>query len=109
MLKIEEIIQKLRDGNLDNPAELANFLVMLSASLLSASNFETEAKIVYSGKWLELKSVLKTDGKEKSDKMIDMEATQTEEYRNWQKMRNANESIKEAIMALKKKLSVNIY
>ena len=108
-VKIEEIISELRSGNLDDPAKLSNFLVMLSASLMSASNFEAEAEILKNRKWLELKAVLKANGKEKTDKEADAEVTQSEEWREWRRMRDANRAILETIRALKKKLSVVIY
>lgn len=103
-LTINEIIEKLRAGNLDDPKQLSDFLVMMSASLLSAKTFETEGEIEMARRWLELKKVPKENGKEKSDSHIDMEVKLTEEYKLWKKMKNANEAIEEVIMSLKKKL-----
>lgn len=108
-LSINEIIERLRAGNLDDPKQLSDFLVMMSASLLSAKTFETEAEIEMARKWLELKKIPKENGKEKSDSQIDMEVKLAEQYKDWKKMKNANETIEEVIMALKKKLGTVVY
>lgn len=109
MSQTTEIIEKLKSGNLDDPKQLSDFLVMLSATLMTASNFEAEAEIEKNKVWLVLKGELKANGKEKSDKQVDMEVTQKPEWREWRKMRDSNEAIRETIMALKKKLSTTIY
>lgn len=97
-LKVNDIIDKLKKGELDNPGELADYLVILSASLNTAGNFELEAEINWAKKWEELKSFCKTD------KECDMKVKQTEEYQLWQEMRIANKTLIQTIMSLKKKL-----
>ena len=108
-MKIEDIIKQLREGNLDDPVQLANFLVMLSASKMDARNYEAEAFIEMKKKWLELKNVLLENGKLKTDKTIDAEIALTEQWRQWRKMHDAIESIQDCEMSLKKKLSTVIY
>ena len=99
-MEVNEIIKKLRAGELDNPNELSNFLVILSASLFEAGEFEVEAQIEYAKKWSEIK-----ESEEKiTDKMADMKCMQTDEYRIWQKMRNSQKVLIETIRSLKKKL-----
>jgi len=105
----EIIIEKLKSGNLDDPKQLSDFLVMLSATLMTASNFEAEAEIEKNKVWLKLKNNVISNGKERSDKYIDMAVTQEPEWREWRKMRDSNDAIKETIMALKKKLSTTIF
>ncbi len=56
-MNTQEILEKLRKGNLDDPKQLSDFLVMLSATLLTSSNCVTEAEILMNKRWLELKSV----------------------------------------------------
>ena len=100
-MTINEIIKKLRSGALDSPDELSNYLVKLSASLFEAAEFETEAQIDYAKKWQEIKE---TDPK-MTDKLTDMKALQTEEYRLWQTMKNTQKCLIECIRSLKKKLA----
>ena len=100
-LTINEIIKKLRHGELDCPNELSNYLVKLSASLFEAAEFETEAQIEYAKKWQEIKE---SDTKI-TDKATDMKALQTDEYRLWQKMKNTQKCLIECIRSLKKKLA----
>ncbi len=95
-----EIIKKLQAGELDNPGILADYLVVLSASLNTAGNFELEAEIEYMKKWATIK--LSEKG---TDKLIDAMAKQTEEYRTYRQMQIANKTILQTIMSLKKKLS----
>lgn len=103
MSQTQDILEKLKDGSLESPNELSDYLVQLSASLMSAGGFELEARIAYSKKWMELKSQL-LDSKPKSDKYVDMEVMQTEEYKLWQKMVIAGRTMTETIRSLKKKL-----
>jgi len=49
-IKVNTIIEKLRKGELDNPGELSDYLVILSASLNRGGNFELEAEIAYAKK-----------------------------------------------------------
>ena len=68
------------------------------------------AKRVSDPKILHLaKLILKANGKEKSDSYTDREITQTEEWRDWRRMKDAIDGIEESIMSLKKKLSTSIY
>jgi hypothetical protein len=98
-IKVNDIIAKLQKGELDSPNELANYLVILSASLNTAGNFELEAEINYAKKWEEIKL-----SAEMTDKMADAKTKQTDEYRMWKEMQIANKTILQTIMALKKKL-----
>jgi len=95
-----QIIKKLQAGELDNPGDLANYLVILSASLNTAGNFELEAEMEYLKKWEEIKL-----SAEMTDKMADAKAKQTDEYRAYKQMQIANKTILETIRSLKKKLA----
>ena len=53
-MKINDIILKLREGSLENPAELADYLVQLSASLYDTGMRETIAEQDYLKKWSEI-------------------------------------------------------
>lgn len=95
-----DIINKLKNGELENPAELANYVVILSASLYTAGNFELEAEIEYMKKWEEIKL-----SGEMTDKLADSKAKQTSEYQAYKQAQIANKTIQQTIMALKKKLN----
>ena len=98
-IKVNDIIKKLKNEELEAPPVLADYLVKLSASLFEANEFETEAEIEYAKKWAEIKTL-----DDHTDKMTDALAKQTEEYRLWRKMKNSNTAIVECIRALKHKL-----
>ena len=98
MKKVSEIIADLREGKLENPGELSDYLVILSASLQTAGGFELDADIDFGQKWGELRLDCKTD------RECDMKAKQTQEYRIWKQAVINNRTIQETIRALKKKL-----
>ena len=102
MKTVNQIIKELRDDKLkENPNLLSEYLVILSASLNEAGNFELDAEMDYAKKWEEIKL-----SEEKiTDKMVEMKAKQTEEYRQWQEMRIANKCIQEVIRSIKKRLA----
>lgn len=99
---VNEIISDLRNDELkEDPNRLSQYLVVLSASLNQAGNFELDAEMDYCKVWEELKL-----SEEKiTDKMVDMKAHQTEEYKSWQQMRIARKTIEEVIRAIKKRLA----
>ena len=98
-LKVNDIITRLKNGELDSPNLLADYLVILSASLYSAGGFELDADIAYAKKWEEIKL-----SGEMTDKLAEAKAKQTEEYKNWKQAVIANKTILETIRSLKKKL-----
>ena len=107
MSPTQQILDKLKSGELESPNALSNYLVQLSASLLSAGGFELEARIAYSKKWIEIKQSITAGNneiKQKSDKQTDMEAMATGEYKLWQQMFIANRAMLETIRSLKKRL-----
>lgn len=102
MKTIDQIIKELRNDELkENPDQLSEYLVVLSASLNEAGNFELDAEMDYAKKWEEIKL-----SEEKiTDKMVDMKSKQTDEYRHWQQFRIANKTITEVIRSIKKRLA----
>src|SRR3990167_1919037 len=94
-----EIIEKLKSGALDNPGELADHLVVLSAYISSLGEREVEASIAYAQKWQSLRTFAKTD------KDCDMKAMLTEEYRVMKNAQWNNKTIQSCIQSLKKKLA----
>ena len=98
MSNTTDILDRLKKGEFESPTLLADYLVQLSASLMSAGSFELEARIAYSQKWIEIRKDAK------SDKMADMQGMAAEEYRIWQRMVIANKAMLETIRALKRKL-----
>ena len=99
-MKVNSIIQKLKNGELESPTQLSDYLVILSASLNQAGNLELEAEIAYAKAWEEVKEM-----SDYTDKRTEMKAKQTPEYKAWQEMRIANKTILQTIMSLKKKLA----
>jgi len=97
---VNEIINKLKKGELENPGILADYLVILSASLYTAGTFELDMEINYSKKWEEIKL-----SGEMTDKLTDAKAKQIVEYRDWKKAQIANKTILNCIQSLKKKLT----
>jgi len=105
-ITVNEIIKKLKAGELESPDELSKYLVILSASLNTAGNLELDGEIDYAKRWEEIKSTtITTNGKSITDKLAEMKAKQTPEYRVWQEMRIANKTIIQTIQALKKRLA----
>jgi hypothetical protein len=99
-IKVNDIITRLKNGELDSPNLLADYLVILSASLYSAGGFELDADIAYAKKWEEIKL-----SGEMTDKECENKGKQTGEYRTWKKMVIANKTLIEVIRSLKKKLA----
>lgn len=98
-LSVNEIIKNLKDGKLENPAELSDYVVMLSASLFTGGQIELDLDINYSDMWMKMRPTCKTD------KECDMRAKGTQEYRDMMIAKITNKTIQQTIMALKKKLS----
>jgi len=76
MKTINEIIKELRNDEIkENPDKLSEYLVVLSASLNEAGNFELDAEMDYARVWEEIK----LSNEKITDKMTEMKARQTEE------------------------------
>lgn len=97
-ITVNDIITKLKSGELENPSLLSDYVVILSAHLHTASIMELELRINYARKWAELRADQKTD------KSCDMAAQLTEEYKDWQKAQIHTKTIIQCIQSLKKKL-----
>ena len=100
MQTVNEIIHKLKKGELEDPNTLSEYLVVLSANLNVAGNFELDAEVNYAAKWEEIK----LSSEDLTDKLTDAKAKQTPEYKEWQRMKIANRTVLECIRALKKRL-----
>ena len=98
-LTVNEIIKNLKDGKLENPSELADYVVMLSASLFTGGQIELDLDIAYSDMWMKMRPICKTD------KECDIRVKGTQEYRDMQIAKITNKTIIEVIRALKKKLA----
>src|SRR3990167_4201700 len=101
MKTINEIIKELRNDEIkENPDKLSEYLVVLSASLNEAGNFELDAEMDYARVWEEIK----LSNEKITDKMTEMKARQTEEYKTWRQFQIANKTIVEVIRSIKKRL-----
>lgn len=97
-ITVNEIINKLEKGELENPSILSDYVVILSASLYTGGKLELATDIEYSRKWSGLRVECKTD------KECDMKCKLTEEYKTAKLAQIANKTILHTIQALKKKL-----
>jgi len=97
-MEINDIIKDLRDGRLDSPNVLADYLVKLSASLYDTGMREAEAEILYLKRWAELKL------DDNTDKMTDALSKQTDEYIKYRQLQIITKTTIECIRSLKKKL-----
>jgi len=98
-MEINDIIKDLRDGRLDSPNVLADYLVKLSASLYDTGMREAEAEILYLKRWAELKL------DDNTDKMTDALSKQTDEYIKYRQLQIITKTTIECIRSLKKKLA----
>lgn len=98
IITASEIIKNLKEGKLDSPNLLADYLVILSASMNTGGQMELQADISYSQKWIEYRKNCKTD------KQCDIEVKLTDEYSLMRKAQIANKTILQTIQSLKKKL-----
>jgi hypothetical protein len=99
-VKINDIIEKLKSDTTDNPKDLADYLVQLSASLYTSTELETDKEVEYVKKWDEIRNSATM-----TDKQAEMKAKQTDEYREWRRSLNTTKTIIELVRAIKKKLS----
>ena len=97
-MEINDIIKDLRDGQLDSPNVLADYLVKLSASLYDTGMREAEAEILYLKRWAELKL------DDNTDKMTDALSKQSDEYIKYRQLQIITKTTIECIRSLKKKL-----
>jgi len=97
-MEINDIIKDLRDGRLDSPNVLADYLVKLSASLYDTGMREAEAEILYLKRWAELKL------DDNTDKMTDALSKQSDEYIKYRQLQIITKTTIECIRSLKKKL-----
>ena len=98
MITPKEIIERLRAGDFEAPSRLADYLVILSASLSAGGLMELETEIHFSEKWQELRRECD------SDKQCDMKAKLLSEYVLMKTAQINNKTILEVIRSLKKKL-----
>ena len=99
-INVNDIIKKLKEGKLDDPNSLSGDLIILSASLMTAYNFDTDAEIAYAKKWTDLK----LEFADFSDKRIDMLVKGSEEYKILRQAKASIKTMEEVIRALKKRL-----
>ena len=97
-MTINDIITKLREGKLDSPNVLADYLVKLSASLYDTGMREAEAEILYLKRWAELKL------DDNTDKMTDALSKQSDEYIKYRQLQIITKTTIQCIQSLKKKL-----
>lgn len=98
MTTANDIVAKLKSGELENPSLLSDYLIILSASMNTGGQMELEAEIDFARKWQEFRPDCK------SDKECDMKTKLTGEYSILQRARIANKTILSCIQSLKKKL-----
>jgi len=100
-ITVNDILKKLQDGQMDTPDVLADYLIQCSASLYTASEIETDLEVGYCQKYEAIKNE-----REITDKLAEMKAKQTSEWRDWQRAKNTTKCLIEVIRSIKKKLAV---
>jgi len=97
-LEVKDIIKKLADNTIDNPEEISNYLVIITADSWRYGKDKIEKDILQAKKWAEIRLNCKTDSQ--ADKMIKT----TPEWKDWQMTIITERTIIELIRSLKARL-----
>lgn len=100
MNELNAIIQRLINGEADDPEQLSKDLLVMSANLFNVGQEVTAADIAYVKKWNEERI------KHKTDKSCDMAIKAMPEYAEWEKKKNAYKMIVDVIRSAKKRLMI---
>lgn len=99
---VNEIIFKLSTEIIDNPRELSQYLVYITANLWKYGEDVVQSEIDYAKKWSDIRSKCDTDGM--ANVLIKIEP----EYKKWQISKVNEKTLIEIIRSLKKRLlSIN--
>src|SRR3990167_6907563 len=100
MSQVNNIMQKLIAGEVDDPNELSKDLLILAANLYNVGQAITKSEITYAKKWTEERIKYKTD------KETDVALKSSPEWLDWEQNKNAYKMMIEVIRASKKRLQV---
>ena len=98
-MNINDIIKELKDGKCDDPKTLCDYKVMISASLYTATEMETDLEVAYIKRWEDIRN-----SEDMTDKRADMKSKLTDEWRDWQRARNTNKCLIEVNRSISRKL-----
>lgn len=98
--EIQDIVQKLLNGEDVSPRELSKDLLTLTAYLYNAGREVTDAERAYAAKWQELRPNYKTD------KACDLGIMALSEYDEREKKRSGYKMLIELIRSCKKRLAI---
>lgn len=97
-ITINEIISKLSKQEVENPKELSNYLVMMTANFWKYGKDTLTADTICSKKWQEIRLNCKTDGQ------ANIRIKAEPEYYTWQMSRIAEKTLLELIRSVKSRL-----
>jgi hypothetical protein len=93
-----EIMLKLSTEIINNPNELSEYLVYLTANLWKYGQQTIKAEIEYARKWQAVRQECETDGQ------ANMKIKSSPEYESWKGAQVAEKTLLEIIRSLKKRL-----
>lgn len=92
-------IQQNKNGCLDNPALLSEYILKLSSHIITAEQQKTESEVTYTHKWVTMRKDCT------SDKQCDQKMKLTEEYIDLKSKEAMAKTVLETIRSAKKRLS----
>ncbi len=96
---VNSIMLKLSTEILDDPNELSQYLVYLTANLYKYGRDTVEAEIAYAKRWQEVRLTCETDGQ------ANINVKSEPEYQKWQMAKVSEKAVLEVLRAIKKRLS----
>jgi hypothetical protein len=93
-----DIMLKLSTEMINDPNELSEYLVYLTANLWKYGQETVRAEIAYAKKWEKVRMECETDGR------ANIRVKSEPEYEEWKKAQVAEKTILEIIRSLKKRL-----
>ncbi len=94
----KEILQKINEGQIDDPNLISEYITYLSAELIPLGKNELARRIAYASLWSSMRTT------RKSNKECDMAAMGTKEYQAWELTKVKYKGLVELIRGLKKRL-----
>jgi len=97
--KINQIIDFAKNGNLDNPQIISEYIVRLAAFMWQSGQNILEKEIIYSKKWNEKRLSASSD--KQTDQLMKVEA----EWREFEEAKLIQRTILQTLQAFKKRLA----
>jgi len=98
-IEVKDIILKLSKNIIDNPNELSEYLIVITANLYKYGLDRVEKDVLQAKKWAEIRLTCETDGQ--AEKRIKA----TQEWKDYQIAIISEKTVLQLIMSLKKRLT----